>query len=93
MSMSTSVVGFKPPDEKWKAMKAVYDACIAGKVRVPDEVQKFFNWCGPTEAGVVVELLKTDCVKAHHTDSESGFDVDVTKLPKDVTLVRFYNSW
>lgn len=32
MSMSLNVMGFKPPDEKWKQMKAAYEACCAAGV-------------------------------------------------------------
>ncbi len=93
MSMSTHVLGFKPPDDKWKRMKDVRDACIAAKIPVPKEVDQFFGWTTPTDAGVEVDLEKTDCVRSYEGCSGGGFDVDVKLLPKDVTIIRFYNSW
>ena len=38
MSMSTNVIGFAPPDDKWLKMKEVYDSCIIAGVNVPREV-------------------------------------------------------
>ncbi len=95
MSMSTSVTGFRPPDEKWKRMKAVYDACKLAAVALPDDVQVFFNWEPPDESGVEVELKdpKLGCVKEYREDSGHGYEVDTTKLPRGVNIIRFWNSW
>lgn len=127
MSMSTNVVGFRPPDAKWEKMKAIYDACETAGVSIPDEVDEYFNGEPPDDAGVKVDLdvdsdeemeeqpamiqngggfmvpaplqpklkkrKKKGCVKPYHDDMQEGFEVDVTKLPKDVTIIRFYNSY
>ena len=91
--MSTSVQGFKPPDAKWEAMKKVYDACTAADVTVPPEVWAFFDDEAPDETGVLVELDGEPCCREFSDDGKSGFEVDVTLLPKDVRYVRFTNSW
>jgi len=91
MGMSTHIVGFRPPDEKWKAMKAIWDACRKADVSVPREVDDFFNGEVPDPAGVEVPLK--EAVRDWGDESRDGFEVDVTKLPKDVTIIRFYNSW
>ena len=57
MSMSTHVIGFKPPDEKWKKMKKVWDTCQEAGIDAPKEVVEFFNDCPPDEAGVEVEII------------------------------------
>jgi hypothetical protein len=101
MSMSTHVIGFKPPDEKWKRMKAIWDSCQIGNVNVPDEVMEFFDHEMPSDTGVRVELETGSstsqgacAVKWSDPDRETdGYEVDVRKLPKDVTIIRFYNSW
>lgn len=92
MGMSTHVVGIIPPDDVWKKMKAAYDSCVAAGVSIPGEVDQFFNGETPDPAGVVVEL-GAPCVEKWSDDSRSGFEVDVTKLPPHVRIVRFYNSW
>jgi len=93
MGMSTHVVGIKPPDQAWKAMKSAWDACVAAKVSVPIEVLNFFGHEIPDAAGVVVDLEKTEAVEQYNTDSVQGFEVRIDKLPKDVKVVRFYNSY
>lgn len=93
MSMSTYVIGFKPPDEKWKAMKKVWDACQAADIDTPKDVEEYFDGDEPDDAGVVVELRKHACCKEYGAEMQSGYEIDVTKLPKDVTIIRFVNSY
>lgn len=92
MGMSTHVIGFKPADEKWHQMKAIWDNCKAAGISIPDQVEKFFEYETPDDNGVQVEL---EDVAATEWSNEwaVGYEVDVTKLPKDVTVIRFYNSW
>ncbi len=96
MSMSTSVLGFKPPDEKWRQMKAIYDACTAAGVEVPSEVSKFFDYCPPDEMGVMVEedeLEECGALREYNEESGSGYEIVLEKLPPDVKVIRFVNSW
>ena len=93
MSMSSHVVGFKPPDDKWKKMKKAYDACIEAGINVPENVEEFFNYEEPDDAGVEVELEEHACCKEYNADMRQGFEIDVSKLPKDVKIIRFYNSY
>lgn len=98
------VVGIKPPDERWKKMKAVYDACVAAEAKVPKEVDDYFDNEPPDESGVVVDL--SNCMRrasgalGHHpsvtewSDEDScGCEIDISKLPKDVKIVRVFQSW
>ncbi len=99
MSMSTSVQIFRPVDEKWHEMKAAWDACHQARVALPTEVEEFFEGAPPNEIeGVLVGRAGSygDLPPwAAHVglDMQDGFDVDVTKLPKDVKVVRFLNSY
>jgi hypothetical protein len=83
MSMSSDVYGIKPPDDKWKRMKSCYDGCKNAGVAVPKDVEEFFDHCEPDEAGVVVKLPK-GAVKEHSADMINCFDVDLSKIPKDI---------
>lgn len=89
MSMSTSVIGFKPPDAKWKKMKEVWDACRAAGIDPPKEVSEFFEWMDPDPNGVEVDLPAAEW----SDDGRAGFEIEVSKIPKGVTIIRFYNSW
>ena len=92
MSMNTHVVGFKPPDDKWKKMKAVYDACKLAGINPPGDVSDYFQGA-PDDRGVEVEIEKQPCTKEYSDDMRQGFEVDIKKLPPDVTIIRFYNSY
>lgn len=90
MGMSTHVVGFRPPDEKWKQMKAAYDACVAAHVGVPEDVRLFFEYKEPSDLGVEVQI--PNALRRYSADMKDGYEVDLKKVPKDVTVIRFYNS-
>lgn len=41
MSMTINIHGIKLPDEKWKKMKAVYDACNNARIYIPQEIYEY----------------------------------------------------
>ncbi len=96
MSSSIRALGFKPPDAKWEMMKAVWDACSEAEVEPPDEVDNFFCGEPPDEEGVRVEehMLKVcGAIKQFRAEMMDGFDIHVDKIPKDVKIIRIYNSY
>jgi hypothetical protein len=94
MGMSSSLVGVRPPDAKWLAMKAAWEACEKAGVAPPTEVEEFFNGEKPDPLGVVIGLQQSSAVREYAPhDAAEGYEVDLTKLPKDVTVLRFWNSW
>ena len=103
MGMSTEVVGIKPPDEKWKQMKAVYDSCKAAGVETPMEVSEFFGFDPPDDAGVLVEMahmsdprhpkIKFTAVTPYSDDSGNGFEVVLAKVDPEIKVLRFVNRW
>jgi hypothetical protein len=95
MGMSTHVVGIKPADAKFKEMLAIYRACEKAKVSIPKEVDDFFDGETPDESGVVVSLEASakGPVQEWQDDSAEGYEVDLRKLPADIKILRFYNSW
>lgn len=101
MGMHSYVKGVKPADAKYKKMLAIYEACQESQVSLPKEVAEFFdgdNGEAPDPKGVVVSLnpSKNGPVQEwrdENNDMLEGFEVDITKLPKDVTIVRFVNSY
>lgn len=83
------IIGFKPSDEKWKAMKFVWDACKKAGVEIPDEVYKFFEGKEPDNLGVETDIGYA--VKRHKHVSTIQYDVYIDKLPKDVKVIRIRN--
>lgn len=90
MGMSTHVVGFRPPDDEWNKMKAVWDACIAADIEPGGDVLEFFDHIYPDSPGMEVDI--TSATKEHKGEYTWGYDVDVSKLPRGVKVVRAYNS-
>lgn len=91
MGNKLRVVGIKPPDSKWKNMKAVLDACRNAGVEAPAEVWEFFDDVEPDEAGVIVDLQII--VTPWQGQDAQGYEVKINSIPKDVKVIRFYNSW
>ena len=92
MGMGTHVEGFRPPDEDFNKMKAIYYACKDAHVSIPDEVNDFFEGQAPDSNGVRVDISKA-AKKWTDRDSCEGIEVDVTKLPEGVKIIRFANCW
>jgi len=90
MGMSTSVIGFKEPDERFKKMYAIYKACEEADVDIPDEVDDFFEGEPPDPRGVKVYDLP---VKPYNENMEDGYELRLSEVPKDITVIRFSNSW
>jgi hypothetical protein len=93
MSMSTHIVGFRPPDDLWNKMRAIWDACDHANIAIPPEVLRFFNYEPPDAAGVLVRLEGTAAVNEYSADMSDGFEIDVAKLPPGLTIIRVYNSY
>lgn len=89
MSMSTRVTGFAPAGEDWQKMKAAWDACTAAQVPVPREVGEFFGGESPDPAGVEIEIP----AREYHGDMEAGYEIDVSAIPPQATIIRFINAW
>lgn len=94
MSMSTHIIAFFKPKEKWKKYKAIWDACNEAGVEPPDEVSKYFDYEDPKfDRGIRDDLTKHECCMEWNKEMESGYEIDVSKLPANVTHIRFFNSY
>ena len=91
MGMSTHIVGIKPPNDRWRAMKAAYDACEIANIDPPDEVLGFFNDEEPDDKGVIVEL--EDIADRWASESAAGYEINLSNLPNDIKIIRFYNAF
>lgn len=94
MSMSTHMLGFHPPDKKWKQMKAVWDSCEKAGVDIPENVLEFFGGVdAPDERGVEIDLEELPCCSEYDDDGQEGFEIDISKLPENITHLRFFNGY
>lgn len=96
MGMDLHIEGVKPPDEKWKKMFNVFEACRKAEIPIPDEVWEFFNHETPDKAGVVIPQHKLgigDVLYAYNKEGRQGFEIDITKIDKDIKILRFFASF
>ena len=91
MGKTTYVIGFRPPDAKYQKLRAVYDACEAAQIEAPEYVQEYFNYEPPSEHGVEVDL--GDAVRNYNADMQERYEVDLGKIPMNVHVIRFVNSY
>lgn len=95
MGTRIRLVGIVPPDDKWKKMKAIFDACIKGDIEIPDEVDEFFDNEDPDPAGVIIDLTPgqyTDVARPWGDMDSDGIEITVDDIPKNVKILRFYNG-
>lgn len=91
MGMSIYAQAVTPPDDRWHAMKAVWESCTQADIDVPPEVSKFFNHEPPDHAGVVHTIRPRE-----YNDSEACatyYEIALDRLPPDATHVRFVASY
>lgn len=91
MGMSSYVQGFRPPDEKFEKMRDAYEACVAAGVEIPDPIEDFFEGAPPDPQGVDVDIARA--VSERSEDGAVSHEVDLSKVPENVTVIRFTNSW
>lgn len=99
MGMSTHIEGFMPDtDPEFQKYKSVALFCMENKVSLPAEVSNYFNVRHEPDTWMFDEKLSIALEEGvhyenWHDESSRGFEVDLTKLPKGVTKLRFYNNW
>ena len=86
--------GFKnSEDPEFLLMKQAYESCKAANVEVPDRVWDYFGREDPHKRGIAVELEHHECCSDYNAEMEDGYEIDISKLPKGVTTIRFYMSY
>lgn len=89
--MNTRVIGFVPPDDKWRKMADVWFACEKAGVDVPHDVEMFFDEGAPDPHGQEVDLPHTQWQPQDKGWPAWGIEVEVAKIPAKVKFIRFYN--
>lgn len=98
MGMSTHIEGFIPDtDKEYLKHKEILEVCAKNEVTLPKETAEYFGEEYPQRYLLDEKLAVILNEGIHYTkysaDGSDGFEVDLTKLPKGVTKLRFYNSW
>lgn len=97
MSMSTHIHAFRDMDGEFKRMMDAKVYCDAHSLSYPREVDTYFRGSAEeSEQYLRDEMLEIDIRDAltdYSDHSSQGYEVDVSKLPKEVKTIRFVNSW
>lgn len=92
MSMSAYIQGLKPKTEEYEKKLNIYKSCKELNISVPQEILDFFDG-EVCEEGIITEIPK-EAIREYADDCcRDFFEVDLTNLPKDVTKIRFVNSY
>ncbi len=96
MSMSTKITGVRDLDKEFKKMMKVKLACEEAEIDYPENIYKYFINPDESEESLrekmeFVSIKEAICVK--NKDMIDGWQVDLSKLPKDVKAIRFENSY
>lgn len=98
MGMSTHIQGFIPDtDTDFKKHKKILLFCMEENVSLPKETAEYFG-SDDAEEYLIEEKLEIKLEEGVHykewmEDSSKGFEVDLTRLPKGVTKLRFFNTY
>jgi len=98
MGRSTHIEAFIPDsDKEYQKHKKILLMCLENDVSLPKETAQYFGSEDAYES-LLDEKLEIELEEdVHYTkwcdEYRSGFEVDLSKLPKGVNKLRFYNSW
>lgn len=98
MGMSTHISGIiVPEDEQFNKYKKIAEMCYDEDIELPTAVQEYFNKYGIdledcTDDGFEV-YLPQESYREFSQDMEDIIEVDLTKVPKNISKIRFSNSY
>ena len=95
MSVGLSVQAVKEPTEEYAAKVAVWRACEAAGVDIPDEILEYFDHEEPDPTGMTTYLggecfTNHPCATIFQTEDYYGLEIDLSKLPDGVTRIRAF---
>ena len=89
MSVSYFVRGMMEPTEDYKKKYAAFKACKEADIEIPQQLWDYFGDDVPSEEGVSVKIPYEEKVG----NGDMTYEVDISKLPPQVTKVQFIVAW
>ncbi len=86
--MSIRVYAIQPADEKWFKMKEIWDKCKEMDIYPPKEVEQYFDLEYPDSDGKLIDITEQEYVKEYTAEMVDGYEIDISKLPKNTKLIR-----
>lgn len=97
MGMSTTIVGIRDLDGKFKQMMDVKKACDRAGIDYPEEVHEYFEYrADRPEEELINQMNSTDlkkAVKKLDVEYSDVYEVDLSKITKDVKKIQFRVSY
>lgn len=94
MGMSMHIVGIVTPTEEYKKKVEAYYACENAGIPIPEALETYFHGEPPNPKGMELRMEGHESVeKFSDSYPREGFTVDLTKIPKNIRFIRFYNSY
>jgi hypothetical protein len=98
MGMSTHIRAFIPDTDKdYQRHKNVLWVCKSNKVSLPKETADYFGSTSPEEnlleEKLEIELEEETHYSKYNAPEAEGIEIELDKLPKGVTKIRFINQW
>lgn len=96
MSMASFVSGIRDLDGKFAKMMKAKLACEEAGAAYPAEVREYFKCPEESEDTLRRDMESVDINDAtseYSRDATDVFDVDLSKLPEGVKVIRFENSY
>lgn len=91
MTSSMWLHAYVPPDEKWQKMAKVYHACKDAGIDPPYQVEEYFEDGPPEPHGKEVSL--NHVAREYKAEMHWGLEINVSKIPKNATVIRFYIAY
>lgn len=92
MSTNTYIQGLKPKTGEYQIRLDVFTSCKKINIEPPKEIKDFFYNGEICEEGIVTELPK-EAVREYTDEYREFLEVDLTKIPDDISRIRFVNSY
>lgn len=95
MGMSVFVKGVRDLSVKFDMMMNIKKVCDKAEVSYPAELHDYFGYNIDESEDYIrseKEEMDIECIETH-LDSSNVFEVDLSKIPEDVTKIRFILSY
>jgi hypothetical protein len=92
MSVDLFIKAIKPAGDYHDKMMEVYFACQQAAIKMPKEAMDYFGDSEPNCLGVVINHyeLPEECKEEFSRKYESGYRIDLSKLPTGVQYLEVY---
>ena len=93
MGMSTRVKGLREKDDTYEKMESILLSCKELKIKVPNEVYEYFELTEGYCSNGIITSLPIGSVEHYTEDTDEVWEVNLSLIPKDITKLRFVNSY